>query len=188
MRENKRQNQTVRFDFYSKQTIAIIIVFLLFIILNGCPGSRVTHEYTGELLANDSGVSHGGFEWGSQYSASLVIRGTRGDLILTHDIGLGDYLRKHEFSVSEFAEVAGNISFKIDGRAASLVLIEEDTIWNRQYDGYFTGNKTSDLSERVGYLPIEPFVGFNSRFYIDLRLLPEQPEPGLFGLIAGLKR
>jgi hypothetical protein len=186
MRKNKRQYQTARFDFYSKQTIAIIIVFLLFIILNGCPGSRVTNEYTGEFLANDSGVSHGGFEWGSQYSASLVIRGTRGDLILTHEIGLGDYLRKHEFSISEFTEVAGNISFKIEGRAASLVLIEEDTIWNRQYNGYFTGNKTSDLSERIGYLPIEPFVGFNSRFYIDLRLLPEQPEPDLFGLIAGL--
>jgi hypothetical protein len=188
MRENKRQYKTARFDFYSKQTIAFIIVFLLFIILNSCPGSRVTYEYTGELLANDSGISHGGFEWGSQYSASLVIRGTRGDLILTHKIGLGDYLRKHEFSVSEFAEMAGNISFKIEGRAASLVLIEEDIIWNRQYDGYFSGNKTSDLSERIGYLPIEPFLGFNSSFYIDLRLLPQQPEPDLIGLIAGLQR
>ncbi len=187
MNEDRRKNPN-GFDFYSKQTIAIIIVFLLFIILNGCPGSRVAKEYTGELLANDSGVSHGGFEWGSQYSVSLVVRGTRGDLILTHEIGLGDYLRKHEFSVSEFAEVSGNISFKIEGRPASLVLIEEDTIWNKKYDGYYTGNKTSDISERIGYLPIEPFSGFNSRFYIDLRLFPEQSEPDLFGLIAGLQR
>lgn len=186
MRKAQRQYQTARFDFYSKQTIAIIIVFLLFIILNGCPNSRVTKEYTGEFLANDSGASHGGFEWGSQYSVSLVIRGTRGDLILSHEIGLGDYLRKHTFSVSEFAEMSGNISFKIEGRAASLVLTEEDTIWNRQYDGYFSGNKTSEPSERIGYLPIEPFAGFSSHFYIDLRLQPDQPEPDLFNLITGV--
>jgi len=186
MKEDKIKNQAGQFDFYSKQTIAIIIVFLLFIILNGCPNSRVTKEYTGEFLANDSGVSHGGFEWGSQYSVSLVIRGTKGDLILTHEIGLGDYLEKHKFSISDYAEAAGNISFMIEGRAASLVLIEEDNIWNRQYDGYFTGNKTSDPSEKIGYLPIEPFIGFNYRFYIDLRILPEQPESDLFNLIAGV--
>ena len=98
-------------------------------------------------------------------------------------MGLGDYLRKHEFLVTDFAEAAGNISFKIEGRAVSLFLVEEDTIWNRQYDGYFTGNKTSNPAEKVGYLPIDPFVGFNSSFYIDLRLLPAQSEPDLLELI-----
>ncbi len=183
MWENKRKHQTAPFDFYSKQTIAFIVVFLLFIILKGCPTVGITQEYTGEFLANDSGVSNGGFEWSSQYTASLVIRGARGDLILTHKMGLGDYLRKHEFSVTDFAEVAGNISFKIEDRAASLFIVEKDTIWNRQYNGYFTGNKTSDPSEEVGHLPIEPFVGFNSSFYIDLRFLPGQPEPDLIALI-----
>lgn len=183
MWENKRKHQTAPFDFYSKQTIAFIVVFLLFIILKGCPTLGITHEYAGEFLANDSGVSHGGFEWGSQYTVGLVIRGTRGDLILTHKMGLGDYLRKHEFLVTDFAEAAGNISFKIEGRAVSLFLVEEDTIWNRQYDGYFTGNKTSNPAEKVGYLPIDPFVGFNSSFYIDLRLLPAQSEPDLLELI-----
>ncbi len=183
MRENKRKHQTATFDFYSKQTIAFIVVFLLFIILKGCPTQGITHEYSGEFLANDSGVSHGGFEWGSEYTASLVIRGTRGDLILIHKIGLGDYLKKHEFSVTDFAEVAGNISFKIDGRAASLFAVEEDLIWNRKYDGYFTGNKTSDPAEKVGHLPIDAFAGFNSSFYVDLRLLPDQPEPDLVELL-----
>ena len=85
--------------------------------------------------------------------------------------------------MTDFAEVAGNISFKIEDRAASLFIVEKDTIWNRQYNGYFTGNKTSDPSEEVGHLPIEPFVGFNSSFYIDLRLMPGQPEPDLIALI-----
>ncbi len=183
MRENKRNNPTGQFDFYSKQTIAIIIVFLFFIILNGCPGSGITQEYSGEFLANDSGVSHGGFEWGSQYEASLVIRGSKGDLILVHKIGLGDYLTKHQFSVSDFAEAAGHISFKIEGWATSLVLVEQDTIWNRQYDGYFAGNKTDDPAEQIGYLPIEPFEGLNPHYYIDLRLLSDRDEPDLFNLV-----
>ena len=183
MTEDKRKNQTGQFDFYSKQTIAIIVVFLLFIILNGCPHTGITQEYSGEFLANDSGVSHGGFEWASQYTASLVIRGTKGDLILVHRIGLGDYLTKHQFSISDFADAAGYLSFKIEGRAATLALVEQDTIWNGQFDGYFAGNKTDDPAEQLGYLPIEPFVGLNPRYYIDLRLMSDQDEPDLFNLV-----
>lgn len=164
--------RTERFDFYSKQTIAIIIVFLLFVILNACPNSGEKKEFSGEFLANDSGVSHGGFEWAGSYSASLVVRGTKGDLILDFEIGLGDYLQKHKFSVSEFAEAGGTISFKIEGRPATLVLVEEDNIWNRQYDDYLSANNTDDTSEQVGYLPIEPFEGYSSHYYVDLRLSP----------------
>lgn len=187
MREEKRNHPVGRFDFYSKQTVAIIIVFLFFVILNGCPTSGITHEYTGEFLVNDSGVSHGGFEWASLYTASLTIRGTRGNLTLTQSIGLGDYLTKHKLSIRDFADFGGNISFKIEGRAAALVLVEEDTIWNRKYDNYLTGNKTSDPAEQIGSLPIEPFVGFNPRYYIDLRLQPDRPELALFNLVKKIR-
>jgi len=169
---SERKLRSVRFDFYSKQTIAIVIVFLLFIILNACPHSGEKKEFIGEFLANDSGVSHGGFEWAGSYSASLVVRGTKGDLILDFEIGLGDYLQKHKFSVSDFAETGGTISFKIEGRPATLVLVEEDNIWNRQYDDYLSANNSDDPAEQIGYLPIEPFDGYNSRYYVDLRLSP----------------
>ena len=169
---SERKLRSVRFDFYSKQTIAIVIVFLLFVILNACPNSGEKREFFGEFLANDSGVSHGGFEWAGSYTASLVVRGTKGDLTLTFEIGLGDYLQKHKFSVSEFALAGGTISFKIEGRPATLVQVEEDAIWNRQYDNYLSANNSDDPSEQIGYLPIEPFEGYNSRYYIDLWLSP----------------
>ena len=172
---SERKLRSVRFDFYSKQSIAIVIVFLLFVILNACPNSGEKREFSGEFLANDSGVSHGGFEWAGSYTASLVVRGTKGDLILTFEIGLGDYLEKHKFSISEFAEAGGTISFKIEGKPAALVLVEEDSIWNRQYDNYLSANNSDDPSEQIGYLPIEPFEGYNSRYYVDLRLSPLEP-------------
>ncbi len=169
---SERKLRSVRFDFYSKQTIAIVIVFLLFVILNACPHSGEKREFSGEFLANDSGVSHGGFEWAGSYTASLVVRGTKGDLILVFEIGLGDYLEKHKFSVSEFAEAGETISFKIEGRPATLVLVEEDNIWSRQYDNHLSANNSDDPSEQIGYLPIEPFEGYSSHYYIDLRLSP----------------
>lgn len=160
----------------SKQILTIIFTFILLTFLNGCHNTSVKKEYFGYFRANDSGESHGGFEWGGEYEATLVILGNKGDLILTFSIGLGDYLTRHEFSISDFSEMAGNLSFKIEGRAALLVFVEQDSIWNGEYDGYFTANKSSNDSERIGNLPIEPFSGFRSHYYIDLRLKSSQPE------------
>ncbi len=158
------------------QIFTIIFTFVLVASLNGCRDTSAKKEYLGYFRANDSGESHGGFEWGGEYTASLVIAGNKGDLILTFSIGLGDPLTRHQFSVSEFSEVAGNLSFKIEGRAAVLVLVEHDNIWNGEYDGYFTANKSSNDSEQIGSLPIEPFSGFRSHYYIDLRLKSSQSE------------
>lgn len=175
---NRRGFQPGQLDFYSKQTVAIIVLFVFFIVLNGCPGSSDKKEFSGEFLTNDNGESHGGFEWAGEYTAGLIVRGTKGDLTLTFSTGLGDYLTRHQFSISDFAEAGGSMSFKIEGRAASLVLVEDDTIWNGKYDGYFTANKSSNASEQIGHLPIEPFSGFSSHYYIDLRLKPLRPQSG----------
>jgi len=173
---NKRKFRLGSLICIFMQIFTIIFAFVLVTSLNGCRSTSVRKEYIGYFRANDSGESHGGFEWGGEYEATLVIAGNKGDLILTFSIGLGDFLTRHQFSVSDFSEVAGNLSFKIEGRAALLVLVEQDSIWNGEYDGYFAANKSSNDSERIGNLPIEPFSGFKSHFYIDLRLKSSQPE------------
>ena len=165
--------------YYFKRILPVIFVFLFLVNLNGC-NTGVRKEFFGAFYANDCGESHGGFEWAGEYTASLVIVGTRGDLSLTFSIGLGDYLTKHQFSVSEFAEVGGNLSFKIEGSAAVLVLVEEDTIWNGKYDDYLSANKSSNESEQIGILPIEPFSGYSSHFYIELRLKSAESQSGFF--------
>ena len=136
--------------------------------------------YTGSFHANDSGESHGGFEWGGGYSATLEIRGTRGQLIISLEIGLGDYLEKHTYSVSRFVEAGGHMNFRIKNRDVNLVLVEKDTIWNGLYDNHYIGNNSSKAEEKIGNLPVEIFPGFRAHYYVELRFLPSPDRQGLF--------
>jgi len=157
----------------SRKILIVIFAFVLIVVLTGCRKS-FKKEFFGTFYANDCGVSHGGFEWSGGYKASLVVSGSKGDLTLTFEIGLGDPLTVHQFSVSDFAETAGNMSFKLGGKAATLVFVENDTIWNGDYSNHFIANKSDEPSERIGSLPIEPFSGFRSHYYIELRLKPNE--------------
>ena len=119
-----------------------------------------------------SGESHGGFEWAGGYSASLEIRGTRGKLLISFEIGLGDYLQKHTYSVSSFVEAGGQMNFKIKDRQVNLVLVDKDTIWNGDYDNHYVGNNSSRADEKIGNLPIEIFPGFRPHYYVEIRFMP----------------
>lgn len=165
----------------SKKILNIIFAFILIVIISGCHKSS-KEDFFGSFYANDCGVSHGGFEWAGGYKASLVVSGNKGDLTLTFEIGLGDPLTVHQFSISDFVEAAGNMTFKIEGKAATLVLVENDTIWNGEYSNHFVANKSDDLSEKIGSLPIEPFYGFKSHYYIELRLRPKQAPSRFLGI------
>jgi len=163
----------------SKKILRVFLAIILIIVLGACHKSP-KKEFSGSFYANDCGVSHGGFEWAGGYKASLVISGSKGDLILTFEIGLGDPLTVHQFSISDFAEAAGSMTFRIEGKAATLVFIETDTIWNGDYNNHFIANKSDEPSERIGALPIEPFYGFKSHYYIELRLKPKEAPSRFF--------
>jgi hypothetical protein len=150
--------------------ILLFLISLLLLSLSGCHKTSQKKEYYGDFYANDCGVSHGGFEWAGGYEASLVVHGDEGTLEITFIIGLGDYLTKHSYSVNDFVEAGGHMSFKVEGRTASLVLIENDQIWGGKYNNHFSGNNSDEPSERIGWLPVEVFKGYRSHYYVDLRL------------------
>lgn len=129
-----------------------------------------THEFIGSFYANDCGVSHGGFEWAGDYTASLSVTGTKGRLILTFDIGLGDPLKVHNFNISDFRDLGTSLSFRLEGKSTQLVWVEKDNIWDGTHDSRFIGNNSDQASEQVGHLPIEVFYGFRSHYYVELRL------------------
>jgi len=157
----------------SKRILVVIFSFALLFILNSCSKSPEI-EFSGSFYANDCGVSDGGFEWAGEYTASLAVRGSKGDLTLSFKTGLGDPLTRHQFSISDFAEAGGYMSFKIDGKAFFLEFVENETIWNGEYNNHFIGNRTDNPSEKIGWLAIEPFSGFKSHYYIELRLKPKE--------------
>jgi len=72
------------------------------------------------------------------------------------------------------------MSFKIEGKTVTLVFVENDTIWNGDYNNHFIANKSDEPSERIGLLPIEPFSGFKSHYYIELRLKPKEASSKFF--------
>ncbi len=160
----------IRFNCSSVRLTLPLFLALFLLNSSACHKASQKKEYYGDFYANDCGLSHGGFEWAGGYEASLVVHGDEGTLEITFTIGLGDYLTKHRYSVSDFVEVAGNMSFKIEGNLASLVLVENDQIWGGKYNDYFCGNNSEDLSERIGWLPVEVFDGLRPHYYIDLRL------------------
>ena len=153
-----------------------VLFFLGFLIcILQCSSEEVeSKEYSGTFYANDCGVSHGGHEWAGSYSASLIVEGSQGDLEINLEIGLGDYLVRHEFKVTDFSETVETLNFKIDGRQVSLVFVEEDTVWNGDYDNFYIANNSDNSSEQIGMIPIEVFFGFRPHYYVELRLKPDQ--------------
>ena len=103
-----------------------------------------------------------------------MIKGNGGSLYISFSVGLGDYLKKHEFQVTDFAEAGGRMSFRLEGKPSYLVLVEEDRIWNGTYNGYFIANNSDLVTEKIGQLPISAFPGYRAHFYIELRLKPSE--------------
>jgi hypothetical protein len=138
--------------------------------------------YEGSFHANDSGESHGGFEWAGKYSAHLEVRGRTGKLYISFETGLGDYLKKYSYSVSHFIEASGQLNFSIQTRDVNMVYIDKDTLWDGQYNNQYIANNSSKIEERIGHLPVDIFPGFRSHYYVELRLLPSADRSDLLCL------
>jgi hypothetical protein len=163
-------------------SISRLVSVVSILCLSGCFLFQPQIVYKGSFHANDSGESHGGFEWAGEYSARLEVRRRTGKLIITFEIGLGDYLRKHLYSVSHFIEASGQLKFKIQHRDVNLVYIEKDTLWDGQYNNQCIANNSSKIEERIGHLPVDIFPGFRSHYYVELRLLPSADRSDLLCL------
>ncbi len=160
-----RQNLAIR--LWSFPAILFVILMMSF---PGCTNNSEKKQYSGTFYANDSGVSHGGFEWGGEYAASLEVVGKHGTLSLILSVGLGDPLTRHQYTVADFSEAGGTMNFRIEGWSATLLSVDNDRIWDGKYNNYFSANKSQDSSEQIGLLPLDVFSGLGPSYYIDLRL------------------
>lgn len=124
------------------------------------------------MFASDAGKSHGGFEYNAEWNATLVVRDNTGTLKLELDIGLGDALKKHEYSVTEFIQDRDKVSMKVDGRPIVLVWVTSDEIWNHTYDAYYIASWGSDSppEELRGEISSITFPGLGDSYYLELRL------------------
>jgi hypothetical protein len=126
----------------------------------------------GSLFVSDAGRSHGGFEYNAERDATLTVDGTSGTLKLVLNIGLGDALTKHEYSITEFKMEPNKTRMRIDGQPLTLVWVENDTIWSHTYDGYYTASWGGDAppEEIRGNISPQIFPGLADHYYVELRL------------------
>lgn len=148
--------------------IAVLVVGML--ILQNYRASTVVLR--GSLFVSDAGRSHGGFEYNAEWNATLTVDGTSGTLKLALNIGLGDALTKHEYSITEFEMEPNKISMRIDGQPLTLVWVENDTVWSHTYDGYYIASWGGDAppEEMRGNISPQIFPGLADHYYVELRL------------------
>ena len=149
----------------------IIIIVSVDIYLNQI--APKPEYWTGSLFVSDAGRSHGGFEYNAEWDATLTIKGTTGNLKLTLRIGLGDVMTKHEYLVADFRRESDTVSMKIDGQTLVLIWVENDTIWNHEYDRYYIASWGSDSprDEIRGTISPTIFTGLAPHYYEELRLM-----------------
>ena len=161
----KYQFKIIGYSFFA-------VALLLILTLNKC-SEEINGEniiYSGTFYANDCGISHGGFEWVGEYNAELDIFENEGTLNLEFAGGLGDFLERHNFLVTDFTETINSIQFYINEMPVILILTEHDSVWNGLYNNHYIANHSLDSNEQIGTLPIEIFQGFVEFFYVELRL------------------
>lgn len=124
------------------------------------------------MFISDAGRSHGGFEYTAGYDASMTVRGKTGKLELRLAIGLGDALEKHAYGITGFAMNGQRITCVIDGQPLVLVWVEEDTVWDHEFDNYYIASWGGDAppEEIRGQISTWTFPGLTDRYYVELRL------------------
>ncbi len=148
----------------------LILCFVLLIPIFSC-GEKVNElSLAGSFYANDCGVSHGGFVWAGEYSVSVEILNGEGVLHLKKIGGLGDPISQHDLKIEDFKMDNQKIEMNINKSKAILVWTEKDKIWDGNFNYYYIGNNSSDLSERLGSLSPSSFPGLLEHYYVELRL------------------
>ncbi len=129
------------------------------------------------MFISDAGRSHGGFEYTASYDASMTVRGNTGKLELKLKIGLGDALEKHTYDVTDFTMNIQRISCLVDGRRVVLVWVENDTVWDHEYDRHYIASWGGDAppEEIKGQISPQIFPGLAEHYYVELRLRREKP-------------
>ncbi len=165
---DKISRKTAFLALVSTVSIVLIVAFLFSNVSTTSP----TRFLYGSLFVSDAGQSHGGFEYNAEWTATLSLHGEEGVLKLDLNIGLGDALQKHEYKVSDVQIVAEQISMKVEGVPLILVWVENDKVWNGQYDSYYIASwgGYAPPEEMRGTISPKIFEGLAEHYYVELRL------------------
>lgn len=129
-------------------------------------------EAHGTFYINDCGRPKGGFEYAGTYSANLTLDNGRGTLEIRLERGLGDPLDRHVWNVTLLEYTNEAMHLDMDGHILQLQWVDNDPIWNGQYDGTYTALWGPEMTEYepVGHIRTDWFPGTVTHYYVELRL------------------
>ncbi len=132
----------------------------------------LTGNANGTFYINDCGRPKGGFEYAGTYYANLSLEEGTGTLEIALKIGLGDPLDRHLWNVTLLEYSNGTMRLYMDGHRLEMRWVDNDTIWNGQYDGNYTAlwGPWMEEYEPVGHIRTDWFPGTVSHYYVELRL------------------
>jgi hypothetical protein len=159
-------------------TIVAVVIAAAFAASSGfepASGWRLTLR-DGSMFISDAGQSHGGFEFTASYNVSIypIHTSAREQVHVSFvlDVGLGDPLERHDLYVElSWLPPTDEIQLRNGDVNISLIHVDNDTIWNRQYDGYYIASWGGDAPEKEMRGQISPLIfGLPEHYYVELRL------------------
>jgi len=156
--------------------IAISVFFFLsfYIFLP----SHERHEFLalGTFYINDSGESHGGFEYAGTFYANLTRTDSEWILLLSLKTGLGDPLQYHEIRVFSNFYSDGDIVLITEKGRMVLEYMAFDPIWGNMLNGTYVAiySPSGPDSENIGMISADMF-GLPAHYYVQLSLVVYSP-------------
>jgi hypothetical protein len=133
----------------------------------------------GSMFISDAGESHGGFEFTAGYTIIIPDNSFETDdtvhLAFELDTGLGDPLEPHDLYLElSYSYADDEITLQNEGVVIRLVKVENDIIWDHQFDGYYIASWGGSAPKKEIRGEISPSVfGLPAHYYIELRLKAE---------------
>ena len=127
----------------------------------------------GTFFVSDAGESHWGFESTAEYKTEFDVTNGIGTLTITQITGLGDPLEKHVYSITDLKIKKFNkITMNIDEYPVELIFVNNDIIWNHQFDNNYIASWGGFAPENEIKGMISPliFPGLPDFWYVELSI------------------
>jgi len=160
--------------------VTVIVVAAVFFQSPSDNGEKYFINFKdGSTFISDAGDSHGGFEFTADYTVIVSDNSFKtGDTVhLTFelDIGFCDPLDVHDLDLKlSYSDADDEITLQNDSIVIRLVKVENDIIWDHQFDGYYIASWGGCAPDDEIRGEISPSVfGLPAHYYIELRLKAE---------------
>ena len=148
--------------------IISVVAVLIFIAAMVSPSTMLS----GTLYACETGKPAADGGYNATWYAELAVDDDNGTLSFELVIGLEDRMAYKVYDVTNFSRDAGSVGMDIDGFHIDLEWVEEDVVWNGDFDDYYIASRGANASplESRGAITAGIFHGFQQHYYVELRL------------------